>query len=651
MLGDWCIDSLAERVPGPDWDWWTGKDKQTGAAAHEIGHTIGLPHPDALNPDTGANDYPYTLMGAWWDWPNHPFHPADPDWPLRGLHAWADNTGPSGAGAHPDYQDEFLLTYHLAWFHNSVADSDEDGLPDSWEVQYFGDLSHVAATDEEPDGLINVDEVSYATHPLLADTDGDTLSDGDEIFVHGSDPTMMDTDSDGLDDADEVMLGTDPALADSDADGLPDGWEVANSLDPLANDADDDPDQDGYTNAEEFGGGTHPQLPWSIPAVPGFALAFDGADDHADFGNVVVSGATLTVEAWVMPQQSGSARVLEKLEDFGVQFTAGNVVRFLTRHGFTWHVLDGQSQNPTGEWMHIACVLDGTMKRIYVNGELDASAAYTFDVKITSNPLIIGASSPLADQGFFAGMIDEIRVWNIPRTQTQITEGMNAATPPATLGLVGYWPLDEGAGQFPMDLAGSHSGRLGTTSTEDASDPLWTASGVAPGLGPTVDSLLTPSHVPVGSMLTVTVDLSDAATGDDGVDSARLCYDYDWPFNANSVAGTGPGGNGDGTWSFTIPARSPDDAGNTLYFFIQATDHAGHSTFALDGDAPYAVLISRSGDQDADGDVDAVDYASFVGCLNGPGSPAPGCASFDFDANGAIDLADYAGFQRVLDLP
>ncbi len=41
-----------------------------------------------------------------------------------------------------------------------------------------------------------------------------------------------DTDGDGLSDADEILYGTDPFNADSDHDGYPDGLEVQNGYDP-----------------------------------------------------------------------------------------------------------------------------------------------------------------------------------------------------------------------------------------------------------------------------------------------------------------------------------------------------------------------------------------------------------------------------------
>ena len=56
-----------------------------------------------------------------------------------------------------------------------------------------------------------------------ADTDGDGLTDWQEVFLHATDPAIPDTDGDGLSDASEVLSGADPLDADEDGDGVPDG--------------------------------------------------------------------------------------------------------------------------------------------------------------------------------------------------------------------------------------------------------------------------------------------------------------------------------------------------------------------------------------------------------------------------------------------
>jgi hypothetical protein len=65
------------------------------------------------------------------------------------------------------------------------------------------------------------------------DSDGDGLSDDDEINVHGTDPNNSDSDGDGLRDGDEVNVHyTNPNNPDSDGDGINDGVEVAAGSDP-----------------------------------------------------------------------------------------------------------------------------------------------------------------------------------------------------------------------------------------------------------------------------------------------------------------------------------------------------------------------------------------------------------------------------------
>jgi hypothetical protein len=49
------------------------------------------------------------------------------------------------------------------------GDSDADGLSDSWEIQYFGDLSQTAADDPDGDGRTNLQEYQGGTDPTVPD--------------------------------------------------------------------------------------------------------------------------------------------------------------------------------------------------------------------------------------------------------------------------------------------------------------------------------------------------------------------------------------------------------------------------------------------------------------------------------------------------
>ncbi len=125
------------------------------------------------------------------------------------------------------------------------ADPDGDGLTND-EEKKLGTDPHKADTDG--DGLSDGDEVNrYHTNPLSVDSDGDGLSDGDEVLKYKTDPNNKDTDGDGLSDADEILkYKTDPNKADTDDDGLTDGEEVITyHTDPLKADTDGDGLKDG----------------------------------------------------------------------------------------------------------------------------------------------------------------------------------------------------------------------------------------------------------------------------------------------------------------------------------------------------------------------------------------------------------------------
>lgn len=71
-------------------------------------------------------------------------------------------------------------------------------------------ITRTAVDDPDMDGLTNAEEATYGTNPLLADSDGDGLSDYVEIHTTHTNPLVADTDGDGTNDGSEVAAGTDP---------------------------------------------------------------------------------------------------------------------------------------------------------------------------------------------------------------------------------------------------------------------------------------------------------------------------------------------------------------------------------------------------------------------------------------------------------
>ena len=151
-------------------------------------------------------------------------------------------------GVSPSTNNDAYWSYSLGLTvlgESGSADPDHDGLTNAEEKE-LGTDPHNADTDG--DGVSDGDEVHvYHTDPLKKDTDGDGLSDSTEIFQYHTDALKVDTDGDGLSDGDEILkYHTDPLKTDTDGDGLSDGDEVLKyHTDPLKMDTDGDGLSDG----------------------------------------------------------------------------------------------------------------------------------------------------------------------------------------------------------------------------------------------------------------------------------------------------------------------------------------------------------------------------------------------------------------------
>ncbi len=120
-----------------------------------------------------------------------------------------------------------------------VPGSENGRIRNQKEVFYGGEVCYVMSelplpigTDDDRDELNTWEEKYYKTDPQNSDSDGDGLTDGQEVIYLHTDPLLRDTDGDGIIDGIEdrnrngrVDSGeTDPLNPDSDRDGLCDGY-------------------------------------------------------------------------------------------------------------------------------------------------------------------------------------------------------------------------------------------------------------------------------------------------------------------------------------------------------------------------------------------------------------------------------------------
>ncbi|MCP5368563.1 MAG: LEPR-XLL domain-containing protein, partial [Hyphomicrobiales bacterium] len=165
--------------------------------------------------------------------------------------------------------------------------------------------------------------------------------------------------------------------------------------------------------------------------------------------------AAITVEAWAYRSSSNATygTVLMKSSNagwgdgYGLAEYDGNINFFVN----SWSGVKVSAFLASGVWTHLAGTYDGSELKLYVNGELVDSLAYTGAINHSLSPLRIGSG---AGNYPWTGAVDEVRVWNVARTQEQIAADLDQVLTGAETGLVGYWRFEEAGGTAVDDLAG-----------------------------------------------------------------------------------------------------------------------------------------------------------------------------------------------------
>jgi hypothetical protein len=189
--------------------------------------------------------------------------------------------------------------------------------------------------------------------------------------------------------------------------------------------------------------------------VPGNGLTFDGDDDYITVPTVSSDELnpqnSITVECWVNLNEAPSAThtpyLVSRLNCYSLTINAsGNILFYFRDNDGEWFLTGGTSTITTDKWYHLAATYDGATSRVFVNGEEENTNAFVDSMARTTANFRIGARNDTPNATNTNGTVDEVRVWNIARTRTDIRAAMNMSLPGTTAGLAGYWRLDESSG-------------------------------------------------------------------------------------------------------------------------------------------------------------------------------------------------------------
>ena len=265
-----------------------------------------------------------------------------------------------------------------------------------------------------------------------------------------------------------------------------------------------------------------------------------------------------TVEAWIYRTESGSLHTIVGNYEgtYPILFRIdGDKITFWVN---TSSMVAGATNLAINTWYHVAGTYDGTNLKVYVNGVLDRTLAYTGNFISTAYELKIGGGLSNNTE-YFPGSISDVRLWSVARTAAEISASYNIELIGNESGLVALYKMGEGAGST---LGNSVTGNLypGTLVNSPAwvAGPSTTACSLQMTNTPTVT--VTPNNTASGASSNPTLckgtaltAISHTTTGATGIGAATgLPAGVTASFASNTITIIGTP-TASGTFNYSIP--------------------------------------------------------------------------------------------------
>ncbi|MDD2235633.1 MAG: hypothetical protein PHG65_00310 [Kiritimatiellae bacterium] len=381
-----------------------------------------------------------------------------------------------------------LMTNHFQWVTSGAAvvygavaygadDSDHDGMPDAWEATYNlnpydNGTGMETATglqngpfgpdgDPDKDGLNNLYEFQAGTNPRAADSNGDGEQDGQEDY-----------DGDNLVNRTEQSLLSRPDMVDTDDDGLPDNVEQGNRTSPV------NPLDPPVSRAMTFGGAATDYV--NVPQTTAMSLqnwTMEAAVQPADAnGGVLLRRVVQQVSAGV--EAMNYILALEPDGVGGLRLACG----YVQLDGSNYLVRGGSVPVGTSVWTYVAASYnsENATLAIYVNGAQVLSTNNLFKSPPQSGK---GGENFIRIGESYAGNLDEVRLWNYARPESEMQDALGKIQAPDADGLVAYFPFNDGqatTNYFPFGAYHQPQGPQNWCFSDDWNDQ-WRHAGVIHG--------------------------------------------------------------------------------------------------------------------------------------------------------------------------
>ena len=188
--------------------------------------------------------------------------------------------------------------------------------------------------------------------------------------------------------------------------------------------------------------------------TPATHLNLDGIDDFATKSNeLAFNFSEGTIEAWVKPAPNSDNKAVVSMRDvanssgtrWSLHVNDGNN-KIGVYNGIGYNDISVPSGISANVWSHVAWVMNTTQTTVYFNGALVGTIARGINTTPPNIPLTIGAAdiNNFYPTEYFIGDLDEVRIWNVQKTLTEITDSKDCELEGNETGLVTYYNFNQG---------------------------------------------------------------------------------------------------------------------------------------------------------------------------------------------------------------
>jgi prepilin-type N-terminal cleavage/methylation domain-containing protein len=193
-------------------------------------------------------------------------------------------------------------------------------------------------------------------------------------------------------------------------------------------------------------------------------LSFDG-NDYVNLGGATSLSISdgITITSWVY-HNSGSGHIVNQGGGWNSHgyslFWLGNSIRIELQKSGQKTVSDNTAPS-SGSWHHIAFTWEtnSDLIKTYING-VQGSTTGTFSGPIGTPNENLNFGRKQNNGNYFNGSINNVTIWNIALSATEIQNYMTTNPIGTETGLVGYWKFNEGSGSTLTDLGGNNNGTI-----------------------------------------------------------------------------------------------------------------------------------------------------------------------------------------------